>query len=429
VSARGMASAAAGGARALGAWLAFALAALCLLVIDGVHPIGPAARAFAALTLLLVLVRLAISLHRNRELAERLRAEAARNEEAASRRAAAEQAARAEGVHEMVTGYSAFAERLAGGDLTVRLAVNGDPELAVLAENMNRMVAGLAGLSGAVRGASEDVGSAAARILAAIAEHSAATAEQAAAVASTTATAEQVRALAAGAARRARLVAEEAEAAATVADEGAAVVDELVARMGAISERVEQIAADLGAFTERTRAIDAITRSVGELADQSNLLALNAAIEAARAGEHGRGFAVVADEVRSLAERSKAATHEVHRIVADLERAGRAVVAATEEGTIEVRRGTALAERAGGAIERMTGTIRDTARRAGKLAGAADEQHAGMDRIADAMEDISRTTAMLAEGAEETHAAAESLDALAGRLGELTHRYRVGAAV
>lgn len=52
-------------------------------------------------------------------------------------------------------------------------------------------------------------------------------------------------------------------------------------------------------------AIENTSKTISDIASQTNILALNAAIEAARAGEYGRGFAVVADNVRRLAEETQ----------------------------------------------------------------------------------------------------------------------------
>jgi methyl-accepting chemotaxis protein len=321
--------------------------------------------------------------------------------------------------------YSAFAGRVAGGDLTARVATDGAPELRELSGHLNDMAANLRHLSTEVKGGAHSVGAAATQILATVSEQGSSLTEQSAAISQTSTTAEELRAAAEHSASRAREVAERAQAAAKASDEGTEVVEGIVGGMEEIRERVEAIAQDILALSEQTQQIGEITATVDDLAEQSNLLALNATIEAARAGEQGRGFAVVAAEVRNLAEQSRQGTGQVRAILSDIQKATNEAVLATEQGIKVVELGRGRAQRAGEVIGQLGDTVRDTAQAAQQIAASAHEQRVAVDQIAIAMREINQATSQFVTGASDSRDAAEGLGDLARELQSLTERYRV----
>ena len=99
------------------------------------------------------------------------------------------------------------------------------------------------------------------------------------------------------------------------ANRGREVMRDTVQVLHRLADAMESATQGIQALDQQSQMIETIVKTIGGIADQTNLLALNAAIEAARAGEQGRGFAVVADEVRQLASRTSQATQEIVGVV------------------------------------------------------------------------------------------------------------------
>jgi methyl-accepting chemotaxis protein len=329
-----------------------------------------------------------------------------------------------------VSDYMSFVERVAQGDLTERLQVDGSRvegfgELVLLGQNLNSMVGSLGEMASQIRETASSLSAAAAEIQAATTQQMASATEQDAAVTQTATTVEEVRTTVVQTAERAQMVADTARQSVEVSRSGQTSVADTVDGMQMIRQRVEDIAANILMLSERTQQIGEIIATVNEIADQSKLLALNASIEAARAGEEGKGFAVVANEVRQLAEQSREATARVSEILGEIQQATNTAVMVTEEGSKGAEAGMDLVERAGDSIRELSVTIESAAQAAAQIAASTHQQTNGMDQLGSAMTSIKQASTQAAASTRQAERSAQDMLEMARQMEALAARYRL----
>jgi methyl-accepting chemotaxis protein len=285
------------------------------------------------------------------------------------------------------------------GDLTQRLPVAGNDEVAQIAHSFNLFVAKLHDVIRRIRDASASVQHAASEIASGNLDLSRRTEAAAASLQETAASMEEITSTVTQAAGSARLANETTSAAAGAASRGGNVVAGVVSTM-------RDIEAASGKINDIIGVIDSI-------AFQTNILALNAAVEAARAGDGGRGFAVVAGEVRTLAQRSAQAAKEIKVLIAT--------------NVNSVSGGASLVREAGQTMEDIVGRVSNATAIIGEIAGAADEQTRGIQEVNRAVAQLDEMIQQNAALVEQSAAAASTLQTQATDLAEAVAQFRVEA--
>ena len=291
----------------------------------------------------------------------------------------------------------AVVDRVAAGDLTVRVESDSRDETGRLLHGLLRMRDALVGTVSTIRESAETVGTASRRIAAGHADLSARTEEQAASLEETASSMQQLAATVkhnADNAREANVLATDTSKTAT---RGGRVIADVVDTMGGIDEA--------------SRRIGDIVGVIDSIAFQTNILALNAAVEAARAGEHGRGFAVVAAEVRALAQRSAQAAKEIRGLI--------------QNSTDRVGEGKRLVEAAGTTIQEFVGSVQRVTQMMSEIALASQEQMKGIEQVSGAVNQMDRVVQQNAGLVAQAAVATQNMADQADHLMESVSRFKL----
>ena len=290
-------------------------------------------------------------------------------------------------------------EKVAAGDLRVRVAATGTDELGRVSAALDRSLDAITGVLRVASDSARHLAESSGRLAAtadAMGEDARVAAQQAATVLDgATGVTASVDTVAAGSTQmRAAIneISSNAQQASRVAGQAVGVAEQTTQMVGKLGESSEEIAS--------------VVKTITAIAEQTNLLALNATIEAARAGEAGKGFAVVASEVKELAQETARATETIARRVES------------------IRSDTAGAVEAIGAISTVIGEINDFQ---ATIAAAVEEQTATTDEMSRSVSEaaggsrhISTAIAGLAEGTRTSTArvaAAQTASADLARMG------------
>ncbi|WP_459871763.1 methyl-accepting chemotaxis protein, partial [Endothiovibrio diazotrophicus] len=202
-------------------------------------------------------------------------------------------------------------------------------------------------------------------------------------------------------------------------------INQLADQVDRVEQAVGQIATSVGAFIQNTSSITEMTGQVRDIAEQTNMLALNAAIEAARAGEQGRGFAVVADEVRTLAEKSAQSANQIDDVTRELTRQSKQVEESIDNGLRHLASSRETMNAVTTELNDATGSVETLVGDLDEIAEAGEAQRGASRDLAIHVDSIAAMASENSERATATERSVEHLESLAEGLQDTVRRFRV----
>ncbi len=189
-----------------------------------------------------------------------------------------------------------------------------------------------------------------------------------------------------------------------------------LAAVGELRKMLQESVRKIGRLNERSQEIGKVAKTVGDLAQRTNMIALNASIQAGEVNEQGKRFAILEEEVERLATRAENSKKQISQInksitaeINEVERSLQTTVGEVANlSKFAIKTGDALSE-----LEKYVGTILNLQTKIVAFSREkSDETDSAFETFAKSIDDTETFVGQLRESETKIKSATSSLESL-----------------
>lgn len=315
--------------------------------------------------------------------------------------------------------------RVAQGDLSVEIVVEGGDEISQLAKATNLMRNKLHAMASEVRAHADAVNHAALEITAAVESQAATSTEMSSSVAEITSTMEEFSASSTQIADYSKSVVDIANQTLDGSRKGSESMQSVLVKMDDIrndNQRSLQEIVDLGT---KSKQISKVMEIINAVADQTKLIAFNAALEASSAGEAGKRFSVVAAEIRRLADSVTDSTGEIEAKINEIQDSISRLVITSEKGAGGISAGTSASANTAERLNDIVSAASQTSSSAQQISLSTQQQKTASSQVLVALREIVTASSQTAQSINRISQISKEMSGLSSDLSKVVDQFKL----
>ena len=319
--------------------------------------------------------------------------------------------------------------RVAQGDLSVDITLEGSDEIADLARATREMRRKLHDLAAEVGTNASKVHAAAQEIAGAVEGQAATSTEMSSSVAEITSTMEEFSASSTQIADHSKSVVDIANQTLDDSRKGSEAMQIVLGRMTDIRTDNQHSLQEIVDLGSKSKQISKVMEIINAVADQTKLIAFNAALEASSAGDAGKRFSVVASEIRRLADSVTDSTSEIEAKISEIQDSISRLVITSEKGASGIAAGTAASANTAERLGEIVNAASHTSSAAQQISLSTQQQKVASNQVVIALREIVTASSHTAQSITRISQISKEMAVLSSRMEDLVGQFKLADKV